>query len=115
MFFDDKTTQIKKLAKKRNSEKLVGFLGDSKTEIRIQAIDALGTIGDDRSVNALIGCLRDPDSSIRTAVIKVIGSMKNQTLKSHLQHTILTEKDETIKAALQAAIASIPNTNYGNR
>lgn len=115
MFFDDKPAQIKKLAKKKNSEKLVGFLDDNKPEIRIGAVEALAEIGDDRSVNALIGSLRDPDSSVRMAVIKVIGSMKNQTLKSHLQHSILTEKDETVKEALRAAIANIPNTNYGSR
>lgn len=115
MFFDDKPTQIEKAAKKGNSEKLVSFLGDSKPEIRILAIKALGSIADDKAVNALIGCLSDSEPTVRLAAINVVGSMRNQTLKSHLQHIILTEKDESVKTALQAAIANIPNTNYGTR
>jgi len=115
MFFDDKPTQIEKLSKKRNSEKLVTFLSDSKPEIRILAVKALGAIGDDKAVNALIGCLSDREPSVRLAAIQVVGTMRNQTLKSHLQHIILTEKDETVKTALQAAIAGIPNANYGTR
>lgn len=115
MFFDDKPTQIEKLLKKRNSEKLVAFLNDSKPEIRILAVNALGAIGDDKAVNALIGCLSDREPTVRMAAIKVVGTMRNQTLKSHLQHIVQTEKDEVVKAALQAAIAAIPNTNYGTR
>ena len=115
MFFDDKTTQIEKLAKKKNSEKLVGFIHDAKPEIRIQAIQALGAIGDDKAVNALIGSLSDPDPVTRLAAIKVAGSMSSQTLKSHLQHIIQTEKDESVKQALREAISDIPNRNYGTK
>jgi len=115
MFFDDKPTQIEKLAKKGNSEKLVGFLHDNKPEIRILAVKALGAIGDDKAVNALIGSLRDAEPTVRLAAINVVGTMRNQTLKSHLQHIVLTEKDESVRKALDAAIAGIPNSNYGNR
>ena len=115
MIFDDKTTRIDKYAKKRNSTKIVAMINDSNPEIRIQAIKALGAIGDDTAINALINHLSDSDPITRLEVIKTMGTMENQTIKTHLQHLIQVETDEDIKQVIRDSITEIPDTNYGSK
>ena len=111
MLFASKASKIEKYAQKKNSAKLIPLLKDSKTEIHIQAIKALGTISDDKAVNELIALLSDPDPAIRLEVIKSMGNMGNQSIKSHLQHLIQVESDETMKQAIRDSIARIPKKN----
>ncbi|MEA4888648.1 MAG: HEAT repeat domain-containing protein [Clostridiaceae bacterium] len=112
MLFADKSTKIAQYIQKKNSAKLVLLLKDSKPEIRMQAIKALGSVGDDKAINALITLLADPDKNVRLEAIKSMGSTGNQTVRSHLQHLIQIEPDETLKQAIRDAIAKIPNKDY---
>lgn len=109
MLFADKSTSIERYAKKKNSAKLVPLLRDKKPEIRIQAIKAMGTIGDETCVNEMIALLSEPDKAVRLEVIKSMGTMGNQVIKSHLQHLIQSETDETLKQAIRQSISQIPN------
>jgi HEAT repeat protein len=111
MYFGDKESMVEKLAQKKNSKKLVALLKDRQPEIRKQVIVALGKIGDEMSVNTLIGMLSDPDPATRKVVIASMGGMANQTIKSHLQHLITTEKDASVKQAISDALARIPKVN----
>ncbi|MEA4889510.1 MAG: HEAT repeat domain-containing protein [Clostridiaceae bacterium] len=109
MLFADKGTKIERYAKKRNSAKLVALLTDKKQDIRVLAIKALGTIGDEAAVNSLIDLLGDPDPAIRLATVQSMGVMENQVTKTHLQHLNETETDESVKAAIRETILKIPN------
>lgn len=109
MFFTDKATQIEKYAKKKNSTKLVSMLGDKNVDVRVQVINALGLIGDEAATNNLIALLGDPEPAIRAAVATSMGEMSNQTAKTHLQHLMERETDETVRLAVRDALGRIPN------
>lgn len=111
MLFGDKSAQIEKLAQKKNSAKLVAMIQDKKPEIRLQAIKALGTVGDDTAINALINLFTAPDTDTKIAAIKSAGGSGRQVIKSHLQYMIQTETNENVKAAIHEALAKIPNKN----
>jgi HEAT repeat protein len=115
MLFINKTRQIELYAKKGKSAKLTALLKNSKPEIRIQVIHALGQINDDIAANALINQLSDTDPATRLAVISTMGTKNNQIIKSHLQHLIQVETDESIRQVIRKAIAEIPNKNYGTK
>lgn len=108
MLFGSKSAKIENLIQKKKSAKLVALLNDKQAEIRLQAIRGLGSIGDEKSVNALIGLLYDPDENIRKETIKTMGDMNNQTIKSHLQHMSLTEQDITMKILIDSSLRKIP-------
>jgi HEAT repeat protein len=107
MFFADKAKKIEAYAHKRKSVKIAPLLQDKKKEIRLAAIKALGTIGDDNSVNGLIAYLSDPDPEIRTQVAHSMGTICKDVCKTHLQYRIQSEKDEHVLAAIRESIASI--------
>ncbi len=107
MIFGDKTAQIERYAQKNKSVKLVAMLNDRKKDVRIKAIKALASIGDDTAVNNLIIMLHDPDKEIRMATIEGMAEMGNGVTKTHLQDYIEKEKDEELVAAAKHAIFNI--------
>ncbi len=107
MILGDKTAKIEKYAQKNKSAKLVPLLNDRKKDIRIKAIKALATIGDDTSVNNLIIMLHDPDREIRLATIEGMAQMGNGVTKTHLQDYIEKENDKELVEAARKAIFSI--------
>ncbi len=50
---------------------------DQPKEIRLSTIEALGKIGEDSSVDPLVGVLRDKDPEIRIAVVEELGRIKD--------------------------------------
>lgn len=113
MFFGAKVEKIDHYIQKKDSAKLIALLKDNKPETRAKAIQAMGKLGDEQSVNTLIALLSSPDKELRLEAIKSVGNTENQTIKSHLQHIIQTETDETFKKAIRESIAKIPNKDYG--
>lgn len=94
--------------KKCNSQKIIPSLDNRNPEVRIAAIQALAQICDDHAMNALIGMLNHNDQPTRLAAIKALGSSGKQSSKSHLQHLLAVEKDESVKTAIREALAAIP-------
>jgi HEAT repeat protein len=115
MLFMNKARQIKIYVEKGKSAKLAALLQTDKPETRIQVIHALGKLDDDIAANALINQLSDPDPATRLEVIKTMGTKNNQIIKSHLQHLVQVETDESIKKIIREAISDIPNKNYGTK
>ena len=113
MFFGAKDTKIEQYIQKRDSTKLIAILKDKKPETRSQAIQALGKVGDEKAVNTFIMLLSSSDKELRLEAIKSVGNTENQTIKSHLQHIIQTETDESVKLLIRESIAKIPNKDYG--
>ncbi len=107
MIFGDKSAQIEKYAQKHKSSKLVSLLKDKKKDVRIQAIKALGQVGDDTATNNLIIMLHDPDKDIRMASIQAMGDMGNSVTKTHLQYYIEKETDKELIEAARHAIFAI--------
>lgn len=104
----DAASPFEQAIKKCNSHKVIPSLENHNPEIRIAAIQALAQIADDHAVNALIGMLYHSDMPTRLAAIKALGATGKQSGKSHLQHLLVAEKDEVVKAAAREAIAAIP-------
>lgn len=115
MIFGDKATKIEHSIQKGNSAKLVPLLKDKDLNVRVKAIQGLGKIGDDHSINALIGLLSDSNQTVRLETIKSMGETGNQTVRSHLQHLIQTETDEDVKKSIREAIAKIPAKDYSSK
>lgn len=115
MLFGANPAKIDEYIQKKKSAKVLALLNNKSPEIRIKAIQALGKIGDEASVNTLIPLLSSPDKDMRLEAIKSVGFMQNQTIKSHLQHIIQTETDETVKKTIRESIARIPNKDYGTK
>ncbi len=111
MLFGDISSKIEKYTKNKNSEKLISLLKKSDPAIRKQVIKALGTIDDDKSMHALINQMNDLDPETRLEVIRTMGTMNNQMIKSHLQHLVKVEKDESILQVIKQSISNIPNKN----
>jgi HEAT repeat protein len=108
MLFGDKALRIDKFVQKRHSKSILPLLNDRRPEVRNKALQALAKIADDTSINTLINMLSDKDPAIRKIVADNMGSMTSQTVKSHLQHQILVEKDEGVMKAIKDALAKMP-------
>ena len=94
MIFGNKLNKIDSYLKKGKSAKIVPLLMDKKQEVRLQAIKAMGSIGDDTSVNNLILLLTDSDPVVRKQAAASMGDIGKDVCKTHLQSRVKTEKDE---------------------
>ena len=65
---------------------------DQPKEIRLSLIEALGKIGEDSSVDPLVGVLRDKDPEIRIAVVEALGKIKDTKAVQPLIE-VLEDKD----------------------
>ncbi len=107
MIFGDKSKKIDTYVKKGKSVKIVPLLMDKKQDVRLQAIKALGSIGDDTSVNNLIILLSDPDAVIRKQVAASMGDIGKDVCKTHLQSRVKVEQDEHVLDAIHDSIMRI--------
>jgi len=107
MIFGDKIKKIDSYVKKGKSVKIVPLLMDKKQDVRLQAIKALGSIGDDTSVNNLIILLTDPDAVVRKQVATSMGDIGKDVCKTHLQSRVKIEQDENVLNAIHDSIMRI--------
>jgi HEAT repeat protein len=70
---------------------------DSKhAELRIQAIAALGTLGNNaRSEAFIVEAMKDPDVDVRTAAVLAVGETKDRNLATNLR-TMLDDKEPQV-------------------
>lgn len=99
--------KVKRWVAKGKSRKVSALLAKKDQDIRLQAIDGLGQIGDDHAVHALIPLLADPDAQIRKQTAISMGVMEKDICKTHLQHRLSIEKDPDVVDALHDAIKRI--------
>ncbi len=107
MIFGDKAKKIESYVKKRKSAKIIPLLMDKKQDIRLEAIKALGEIGDDHAVNNLIIMLQDSDPEIRRQTAVSMGDIGKDVCKTHLQNRVKVEKDEKVLEAVHDSIMRI--------
>ena len=55
-------------------------LRDEDPRIRATAVDALGDIGDSRSINIISAALRDPDADVRQRAVEVMDQLDDEAL-----------------------------------
>ena len=66
---------IAKLEAKRDVEGLIKALGDTRRELHVPAIEALGRIGDARAVKPLIAALGDGNDVVCRAAAEALGKI----------------------------------------
>ncbi len=77
---------------------LIGFLAnDQPKKTKLISIEALGKIGEDTSVDALVNALKEKDNAIRMAAVEALGKIKDPKAVSPLIN-VLNNKDIKITA-----------------
>lgn len=84
------------LVVKRESavEPLIAYLSDSYHYVRSSAAQALGKIGDSRTIELLIACLSDNGVGVRSSVARALGEIDDPRVVEALS-SLLDDKEET--------------------
>jgi HEAT repeat protein len=87
-------------------EYLVHALKDDNKWVRFTAADALGNIGDPRSVDHLIGMLNDEDQDVRFATAEALGKLGDPKATDALKQTSIRDNG-FVKIAAEETLAKI--------
>lgn len=76
-------------------------------EKRVEAVVALGQIGDKQAVQPLIACLKDNDSGVRGAAARALGLIGDARAAGALMKTYLNDKDPDVRRAAHQALGCL--------
>ncbi len=99
--------KIKKLEEKRKSAKVIKFLNSKDLEIVKAAMEALGNIKDEDSVNTVAHSIDHDNPEIRSAAALCLGKMGTEYCKTYLLHRSGKETDATVKESISIALREI--------
>ena len=99
--------KINKLAEKKKSAKIIKFLDANEVDVIIAAMDALGTIRDEDSVNSIAHLIDHEDPKVRCAAANCLGQIGTEYCKTYLQHRAASESDATVKTAITDALHTL--------
>jgi HEAT repeat protein len=85
---------------------IIQELSSDVSELRYEAVEAAGEIGEQEAVPRLIEMLKDPDRDIRIATIVALGKIGGDDAKKAL-HECLSSKSQSIKDAAEQALSEI--------
>lgn len=105
--FGNSLKKIEKLEQKGDAEKLASYVYDHKEEVRMAAIAALGRVGGEPAVNALVPLLHHEDKTLRIASANAMSVMKDPRTRMHLDHQMKLEQDADVRAAIQNAMHNV--------
>jgi HEAT repeat protein len=107
--FGSNLEKILKFAQSGKGVKALPFASSKKADERAAAATALGFTTDDDSYNTLVNLLRDPDSTVCINAAGALDKLGRKPAAEHLRHTANHTSDEAVKAACNAAAASLSN------
>ena len=96
--------KINKWAEKSKTKKIVKVLSNPNLEMRIAAIQALGTVDDEESLNTLIMVLRERDPVIRANAAEALGNLGNLRAKEFVRKLSVNDEDENVREKALAAV-----------
>ena len=91
----------------RHIQHHLGLPWDTGLATRIEAIEALGRLGDARAVPCLAGALREGDDSVRTAAIDALGRLGGQRAEKALIPLLNRGRSERVLTAARRALERI--------
>lgn len=96
--------KIEKLVEKGHSDKIAKYLGNKDVEVYKAAVEGLGKLQDETSVNLLSKLIDDPNPEIRKVAIVAFAKGGTQYAKTFLQHMLTKEKDTGVLEVLKQAV-----------
>ena len=92
---------------KRTITAMGALIQDPLMEVRIATLDAMAATGFPSAVNAIAGALEDDSPKIRSAALVALGTLGRKEAIPVLQSYLLKEKDPTVLATAQSALAKL--------
>lgn len=99
-----KLEKIAELRDKKKSDKLVKLTDDGDDQVRAEAFRALGSIGDQLSMETCQNAIRDNSPAVRLAVAEAFQKMGDDHVAEALRHQMIDETDPKLKAAFEKAV-----------
>lgn len=96
--------KLSKLVEKRKSGTIIKMMGKADAAVLVQALDALGKIGDEDSCNMITHYMEHEDNDVRTAACKAAMVIGTEYMRTRVRRQMSVEKDEGVKKALQDAL-----------
>jgi HEAT repeat protein len=93
---------IEKLKKRGDVERLVRALQYRDWHIRMDAVEALGVLGDERAVPPLIECLKDESKHVRREAAIALGMLGDKRAIEPLVHALKSEWDDSETPFIEA-------------
>ena len=81
---------------------LVRGLSSADAEIRYEAAEACGELGEEEAVPYLMKLIGDPDVDVQVAALRALGNVGGSEAKEHLQQCLNSPKEVIRQAATQA-------------
>jgi HEAT repeat protein len=105
--FGNSLSKVERLEKKGNAEKLGPLVYDRNEDVRLAAVAALGRIGGEHAVNALVPLLHHENKALRIAAANAMSVMKDPRTRMHLDHQMKLEKDADVREAISHAMQTV--------
>jgi HEAT repeat protein len=93
---------IEKLKKRSDVERLIRALQHRDWHIRMDAVEALGMLGDERGVPALIESLKDESKHVRREAAIALGTLGDKRAIEPLIHALKSEWDDSETPFIEA-------------
>lgn len=105
--FGNKTDKYAKMCNPAGINKLSELMQSKKDKVKLEIIEALGTVSNNESSALLCSNIRNENPEIRAAVAKSLAKTGNIQSETHIRQQIASEKDEKVKAELEAALEAV--------
>ncbi len=92
------------LARQKAPPELINKLKDRDSNIRQNAAETIGVMGDEEAVDSLIAVLKDNNRFVRQEAVRALGKIGNARALESLTQALVEEKDEFVKDSIKKAI-----------
>ena len=97
--------KIAKYAEKKKSGPIIRIM--EKADVLVDALKALGTIGDEDSANRITHYLDHPDAKVRVAACRAALVIDTEYMRTRVRHQLAVEQDAEAKKEIQEALNSV--------
>jgi len=91
----------------KDTEELIKDLKHKDSSVRRHAIEMLGIMGDEKSVDALILVLKDKNRFVRQEAITALGKIGGKRIVEPLAQALGDEKDEFVQDSMRKVLKKL--------